>query len=174
MLKPLSVVLVALLALAQAGRPAHAEPRRVRDTSITIEPIYLVLPMLDVTVEHRLGPHVALSGTAGYGRLVFGLATLWELAGASNFYLRRRATGAHLGFELRYLGGGMSKLLDPNQTSNARERVAGAYVGYKWVASYGLTAVLQMGVGRMDITGSSEGDSSQIIPVANFTAGWSI
>lgn len=157
------IVAISIVLAAVKASPASAEP----STSLTIEPLYLVLPMISLTGEHELAPHVGLAIIAGYGHPIFG--SLYELGGHANYYVQRRFTGWHLGAELDYMWGDTA--LEPfvgSSQSTGAERVVGAYGGYKWCASYGLTAIIEFGIGHYDAP-----DLSKLGPVANFTVGWS-
>ncbi len=179
-------VLVSTTAAAWAQSPGETEvvlaaPAPVKHeghrTGLTIEPIYLVIGMVDLTVERQIASHVTLAATAGYGKLLFGQATLWDLGLQSNVYLRANATGWHVGAQLRYLGGHLADWLKTDkdkQMGDPLERIAGVYGGYTWVSDRGFTIMSQLGVGHMHMTNTTEGTKNQIIPLANFTMGWSI
>ena len=162
---------------AVLAAPAPAPPEHAgRRTGISIEPLYLVIGMVDVTVEQQLVPHVSLAVTGGYGKLLFGQATLWELSLQGNVYLRANATGWHAGAQVRYFGGKLADWLkteEDRMTGDPLERVLGAYAGYTWVSDRGLTIQSQLGVGQMRMTNTNEGTKREIIPIANFTIGWS-
>ncbi len=144
--------------------PAAAEP----STSITAEPLFLVLPMVSITAEQEVVSHVGIAAIGGYGHPL--VASMYQLGGELNYYVQRPFTGLHVGAELQYLWGASSlePLAGSSKSSSGVVRVAGAYGGYKWCASYGLTAVLELGVGHYDAP-----DVSEWNPVANLTAGWS-
>ncbi|HEY4056093.1 MAG TPA: DUF3575 domain-containing protein [Kofleriaceae bacterium] len=148
-----------------------------RPTRITIEPLYLVIGMVDLTLERQVFPHVTVGATAGYGKMLFGQATIWDLGVQSNVYLRANATGWHAGAQLRYLGVALADWLKTDEDKmmgDGRERLAGAYVGYTWVSDRGFTLMTQLGVGQMKLVNTTEGTKSQIAPIANFTLGWAL
>jgi len=160
-----------------APAPAPLEHDEGHRTRLTIEPIYLVIGMIDLTLERRIASHITIAATAGYGKLLFGQATLWDLGLQSNVYLRANATGWHAGAQLRYLGGHLADWLkteQDKQMGDVLERVAGVYAGYTWVSDRGFTIMSQLGVGHMHITHTTEGTKNEVIPIANFSLGWSI
>lgn len=154
------------LAMSCFTRPAHAERR----TTVMVEPLYLVIGMVDSTIEYEPTPRVGVAAIAGYGRPMLG-ASLYDLGAQGNVYLQHDFTGLHLGGELRYLWGDFSVPFVDTPMSDSRERLVGVYAGYKWIASYGLTAVLQLGVGHMAVRGADP--MSKMIPIANLNVGWS-
>ena len=171
----MSCRLVIGLALALGALPAaaHAERR----TSVMVEPIFLVLPMVDATVEYEVTPHIGIAAIAGYGRILLS-TSLYDLGGQANIYVKNDFRGWHLGSELRAMWGTSSSPLfsygkKDNMSTYAEERIMAVYGGYKWLRPSGFTAVVQLGVGRMNMTSASEPPSSRLIPVANLTAGYS-
>jgi Protein of unknown function (DUF3575) len=160
-----------------SAAPAAAVKHEGRRTGLTIEPLYLAIGMIDLTIEQQIVPHVSLAATAGYGKMLFGQATIWDLGLQTNVYLRANATGWHAGAQLRYLGGHLADWLktdEDKQMDDARERIAGGYVGYTWVTKRGFTLMVQLGVGQMHVTNTTEGTKNEVMPIANFSLGWSL
>ena len=141
-------------------------------TSLMIEPIYLVLTMLDVTLEQQIAPHVSIAGKAGYGRMLGGLATTWDLGVQANVFLRANTTGWHVGGTVRLLGAGLSEWLDPEE-EDGHLRMIGGYAGYAWVSDRGLTITSQIGLGQMVRVQDGMRRDAQLFPIANFAIGWS-
>ena len=103
-------------------------------------------------------------------------ASFKELGGQANVYVTRAFHGLHGGVELRYLWGGANGTGfpgGPDLMSSATERIVGVYAGWKWIGWRNLTAILQAGVGRIDVHSDSEPPMSKVIPVANLTVGYS-
>jgi len=166
--------LATALAMLVAG-PAFAE-RRV---SIMLDPIFLVLPMVDATVEVEPTPHLGISATAGYGRVAVLIPNaMYNLQLESNVYLLRSFSGWHLGTELAYWGGTSGGAVFPGgpttMDSTASIYIAGILGGYKWMTRGGFTAVIQYGVGRMHETSTSGGTKTELAPLANLNFGWSL
>jgi hypothetical protein len=174
MISPRLCALATTLALLVAG-PAFAE-RRV---SIMVDPIFLVVPMVDATVEVEPTPHLGLSATAGYGRVAVLIPNaMYNLQLESNVYLFRPFQGWHLGTELAYWGGSSGGALFPGgpktMDSTSSIYIAGIMGGYKWMTRGGFTAVIQYGVGRMHETSTSGGRKTELAPLANLNFGWSL
>lgn len=165
------ILIIAILVIAGTR---ESDARAERKLSVMIEPMFLVLPMVDATVEYQVTPHVGIAAIAGYGKVLF-TSTLYDLGGQGNIYLKQDFRGWHLGSEVRVLWGDsdMSLFGGPSKKSFAHERVVGIYGGYKWITSWGFTAVVELGIGRLDMTSSSEPPYSQVIPVGNLNVGWS-
>jgi len=156
-----------VLGIASFVHTAHAEPR----TSVTIEPLFLVIGMVDATVEYQPTANIGIAGIAGYGRPMLA-ASMYHLGGEGNVYLTKRFSGLHLGTEIEYMGGGTSVPFT-DVHSSATERILGVYAGYKWIEKHGFTAVVQMGAGHLDMHSTSDPPMSKTIPMGNLTAGWS-
>ncbi|HEX7704385.1 MAG TPA: hypothetical protein VF403_26775 [Kofleriaceae bacterium] len=166
----LAISLTCLLALAAS---AHAEPDSPPHVSLTIEPLYLIVTMVDATAEVRVAPRVGAAVIAGYGRPLLG-AALWNLGGEVNAYVMRDFSGLHVGAELQYMGGSFGIPFVTETMPTNPLRIYGGYVGYKCVTRRGFTSVLQAGVGHISGGGTStDAPMSKVIPIANFTAGWS-
>ncbi len=169
--------LVPVLAVLALGSTAvHAEP----NTTVTVQPMMLVLPMIDANIEYSPTPRLGLVVRPGYGHFgIPGLASssLYEHGGAANVYLTRGFSGWHAGTEAFWLWGDNSGYLfdssSQQMTTTSPERVMGVYGGYKWIGWKNLTAVVQLGIGRLDIDKTSDGPVHQVIPVGNVEVGYS-
>lgn len=160
------------LVLASAAI-AYAEPASPPAVSVTIEPLYLILTMVDATVEVRVAPRVGAAVIAGYGRPLLG-AAMWNLGGEVNAYIMRDFSGLHVGAEYQRWGGSFGIPFIVDNMPIDPLRIWGGYAGYKCVTRRGFTSVLQVGVGHMSGgRTSSDPPMSKVIPIANFTAGWS-
>jgi hypothetical protein len=160
-----------------APAPAPIQHDAGRGTRLTIEPLYLVIGMVDLTLEQQVLPHVTVAATAGYGKMLFGQATIWDLAVQGNVYLRANATGWHAGAQVRYMGAELADWLKTDEDKmmgDGHQRIVGGYVGYTWVSDRGFTIMTQLGAGQMHMTNTTEGTKNQIIPLANFSLGWSM
>ncbi len=170
--------LAPVLAVLALGFPALAEP--APNVTVGLQPMMLVLPMIDATIEYQPTPRLGIAVRPGIGHIgIPGIAsaTFYEIGGAANVYLTRDFAGWHAGTELYWLWGDTSGYLfdqsSQMMTSASAERVAGVYSGYKWIGWRGLTAVIQLGVGRLDQKQSPDGPISKVIPVGNLDVGWS-
>jgi hypothetical protein len=175
-----SLALSALIAVPRAqagsGDPGAPNAPNASNTSLTIEPILLVLPMIDATLEYSPTPHLGLAVTAGYAKVLF-VSTLYDLGARANIYVRDDFKGPHLGVQLRELWGDSDFTLlgakGDNAMTSSTEKIVGVYAGYKWIRRWGLTAVVQLGIGRMTTasTNADEPRTSEVIPVGNLEVG---
>lgn len=160
-----------------AGAPALAPapaPRFDPTATVSIEPVFLVAGIVEANLEVKVAPHVGLQVLGGYGGFLTG--TISELGTEVNVYARREVSGFHAGAMAKLVKGSSSlvvRALEMDQAEDVKERELGVYAGWKWIGWHHLTAVLQGGVGRLDLTGGVDGPQHQVIPVANFTAGYS-
>ena len=158
---------------------ATAPAPHERTTTIAIDPLFLIIPMLDATVEVQPTKRIGIAGTAGIGHMFLPIGNMmYTLGGQANVYLQRDFSGPHLGVELQYIwgssGGSTFYGLGPTvMESSVTERIAGIYAGWKWMSRRGFTAVLQYGIGRMNMRSTSDPPSSKIVPIGNGTIGWS-
>lgn len=160
----------ALLVLALLCRLAHAEEADPSAT-ISVEPMFLIIGMVEANVELKVAPHVGFQGIAGYGSIMF--TGIKDLGGEVNVYQRAQLSGFHGGAMVKYLWGSSSlPFVDNMNSGDVVEREVGLYVGWKWIGWRGLTAVLQAGVGKLDLTGGDE-PVHKLVPLANLTAGYS-
>jgi len=162
--------LLVLALLASLARLAHAEEK---DPSVTVsvEPMFLIIGMVEANVELKVAPHVGMQGIAGYGSIMF--TGIKDLGGEVNVYARPELAGFHAGAMVKYLWGSASlPFVDNMNRGDVVERQLGLYVGWKWIGWGGVSAVLQMGIGKLDLTGGDE-PVHEIVPVANLTAGYS-
>ncbi|MEO6773109.1 MAG: hypothetical protein ABI467_08800 [Kofleriaceae bacterium] len=154
--------------------PAIVRSGKDPSMSVTIEPIFLLAGIAEANVEVRIAPHVALQALGGYGGIVF--AKIKELGGEVNVYVRPQITGLHFGAELKYLWGSDGIPFANTDHMDVTEREVGVYAGWKWVGWRGLSAVVQAGVARLDLSGGAPDSGvpkTQIIPAANATVGLS-
>ena len=177
---------IVLLALGALANPADADPTAVETlhaqpsafdpaATVSVEPIYLLAGIVEANLEIKVAPHVGLQVIGGYGGFVG--ATVKELGAEANVYMRPQLAGLHFGVMGRRLWASTSfPFATMTDDAADTEREIGAYAGWKWIGWRHLTAVLQAGVGRIDlapVTASSDIKSPEIIPVANFVAGYS-
>ncbi|HET9989443.1 MAG TPA: hypothetical protein VFQ65_13020 [Kofleriaceae bacterium] len=160
-----------LASITSHAEPSHDDPR----VTVAVEPIFLVAGIVEANVEVELAPHLAVQGIAGYGGILTGRIS--ELGGEANVYVRPTMTGPHFGTEIKYLWGssGSIPFVDTGMTTSVTERELAIYAGWKWVGWRNVTAVVQVGVARLDLHGDVSNDvpRSQIIPAANFVVGYS-
>ena len=145
--------------------------------SLTISPAHLTLPMLEVYGEFRLADQIGLAAIAGGG--VIDDVFVIEGGAQGNFYfLGDFDHGLHAGAQTVVLHGRDSQ---GDISATATAFVAGGYLGYKFVASFGLTFALQFGGAYMAIGGEATmgeetavlASESEFMPLLNLNLGWS-
>ena len=155
--------------------PPPEHPRRV--FSLTISPLHLVLPVVELTAEARAHDKIGVALIGGGGKYtdpnVSGIsASVYEVGGQVRAYvLGDFRHGMQLGGELLYLH------LDDKRLSATGEGLAiGPFVGYKIMTDIGFTFDAQVGfeyiTARAQASGSTNNDKS-IIPLLNLNVGWS-
>lgn len=168
--------LLAFALLAFSFVSAQAQSKHSK--SITISPLLLIFPVLEVTGEFSMSDKTSVAGIVGFGK-IFDV-TLLELGGQYNYYvLGNFQHGMQLGGEALYANLSAS---DNNSDAEASGNVisVGPYIGYKYAADFGLTVNIQggwtFGAGTVKVTGS-QGSGGQSIsatgPLLNLNAGWS-
>ena len=146
--------------------------------AITFSPVHLVFPIVEITGELKLAPHIGGGITLGAGRVSSEdksiNARAYEAGGQLNYYFMAAFEGLHAGAELLYL-----KLDDVAQdlTATGEGLSLGPYVGYKLDTSVGFTFVIQGGVGVLAVKATNSGNApvtdKRAFPLLNLNLGWS-
>jgi len=143
-------------------RPAPAVPVAPPRTSVSFEPVALLLTTISVDVERQIVPHLGIALVAETGhtsRVLIGdrvntyftgdsfadletvTFTMFRVGGQLNYYVLQSFRGLQCGFELAYRHFGLAS---PDRES-IQVIEASPYVGWKWVGTSGLTGQLQVG-----------------------------
>ena len=183
-----ALTLLSSAALAQAPAPAppaydprYSEPPHPRRVfALTISPIHLIFPVLELTGEFRAHDKVGVAVVAGGGKYtdknINLSASVYEVGAQVRFYLLGDFRhGMQLGAELLYL-----KLTTTQIVATGEGLAMGPFLGYKFTADAGFTFDTQLGfeyVGaRATATnGTTTGSASEssFIPLLNINIGWS-
>ena len=134
--------LVALLVLPSVAQAKEDEDRKV---SITLSPLHLTVPLVELTGEFKVDDKVGLAAIGGVGSSA-GVA-LWELGGQARYYfLGDFADGLLVGAEVLYakasLGGASANGLSPGVMAGGKTTfgfgmVVEAQAGGAWFQSGG-------------------------------------
>lgn len=171
-----ALVLALLAALPAAAQIGKKEPQ----TSITLSPLHLPLPFLEVTSEFKMQPKVGVAGIIGLGSIDGAFA--FELGGQAQYYLIGDFDhGMQLGAEMIYAHVSDDNIDGSGISANSNGLAIGPYLGYKVAFGFGLTLNLQAGLDYMlvrahaeDSTGASGNASgAALFPLINFNVGWS-
>jgi hypothetical protein len=168
-----------------AYEPPEPPPPPMPTVSLTLSPIYLLLPMLKLTGEVRLGTQgsVALIGGAGWITDTNSDDTtvtffVYEVGSQLRYYVTGNfRRGMHIGAEILYLH--VNGTLD-NVTGVAQGLALGPFFGWKTTSYAGFTFEVQGGVEIVtagtrvaDSSGGSTSSSIDYIPLLNLNIGWS-
>lgn len=150
------------------------------DVSLTLSPLHLLLPLVELTGEVRAADDIGLAIIGGYGSI--SDFDVYEIGGQFRYY----ATGSfdqglELGAEVLHVGVS-SPSGSVNVTGAAAGLAVGPFIGYKLTTRGGFTFDVQGGVQYMTARASAKsqgsGQSAQtdgkaLIPLLNLNAGWS-
>ena len=157
-----------------APPPEPPHPRRV--FSLTISPLHLLFPVVELTGEARVHDKVGVAVIGGAGKYtdasVNVSATVYELGAQVRFYVVGDfRQGMQLGAELLYLH------LDAADIVATGEGLAvGPFLGYKVMVDAGFTFEAQLGfehVSEQARSGGSAASEQDYIPLLNLNIGWS-
>jgi hypothetical protein len=159
---------------------------RLHDFSLTISPIHLLFPIVELTGEFRVGNQLGIAAIAGGGSmsvtnftgeelsftvLEFGSQVRWYALGDFDH-------GMQLGAELLYIY--VSGSFERGSVTGTGSGLAmGPFIGYKISTDVGFTFDAQLGVQLAGIaarasdgTTAAEASDMQAIPLLNLNAGW--
>ena len=161
--------------VVEARRPY---PHRV--FSLTISPLHLVLPVVELTGEYRALDKLGVALIAGAGKYTSDSgnisAGVFEVGGQLRYYVVGDFRhGVQLGAEVLYL-----HLTDDQVTATGEGVAMGPFAGYKIITSIGFTFEGQLGVeyvaaraeARNGAVTASDTNAAWI-PLLNLNVGWS-
>jgi hypothetical protein len=172
--------------------PIQAPPSDSEEIfSLTISPLLLIFPIVQLTGELQVAPHVGVSVIAGYGTI--DSTTIdsssasfrfkaYEIGGRVAWYPLKKFKSLQLGGQLMYLKVDTDGPVDNNGLSGtAAGTTFGPFVGYKLVTAGGFTFLAQLGVQYLvaqaeahDNTGASDSNQdNRFAPLLNLDVGWS-
>jgi hypothetical protein len=112
--------------------------------SLTMSPLHLVLPIIEVTGEYRVNPKLGVAVILGGGKVTpknSPSSSVYEVGASVRYYaLGSFRKGIQIGAEVDYL----HVSADGTDVKGAGI-AAGPFVGAKWVSSFGLTLDGQIG-----------------------------
>jgi hypothetical protein len=167
--------------------PPPPPPPKTRHVTLSLSPLHLLLPVVEVTAEFRLTPWAGIAPIGGVGvvsvteedgdRMTF---TFWEAGGQVDFYFMRDFRGLHAGVEVLYAHLSTSDL-ESGIAWAGNGWALGPLVGYKLLTEVGFTFVGQVGVQYQTARAREEnpaGDTasdqdSTFVPLLNANLGWS-
>lgn len=169
---------------ALADVPAAGEPTLDNAVAVSVSPIHLVLPVVELQVEIYATEKISVALIGGYGKVTVDQGflgeqtfTVWEAGAQARVYPTGSVQdGIYLGAEVLKLG--VSGDVD-NVSGTGEGLEIGGIVGYKWVWQSGFLIDLNGGAGYLaskaeasDGLSSAEEDASDVVPILNFNLGY--
>ncbi len=190
----LSISLLAAAVLCLGTSAESSAQERRTDIAITISPIHLVLPIVELTGEFALDDNIAIAGILGAGSI--GVATVdstssisgesftvLEFGSSFRYYLVGDFDhGMQVGGELLYVYIDSGDLETESVTAFGQGLAIGPFIGYKIAATFGLTFEIQAGgayvaafaqAENTETGETSSASDSDFIPIVNLQLGWS-
>jgi hypothetical protein len=158
-----------------------------RNLSITVSPLRLLVPLIEVQVELRLGSFgIALLGGAGQvtidgGELDGERLAAYELGAIFTGYPLETFENLTLGAEVLWLKLDADELGDDRIDGFASGVATGPLIGYKTIGDTGFTFSVQGGIAYVVVHAEAsnafdeyeEEDEQTWIPLVNLNLGWS-
>ena len=167
--------------------PAPARPER--SLSLTISPLHLLLPLLEVTAEYRVGPRLGVAGVGGIGAITATTSAddsvrffATEVGASVRYYVTGSfQRGVQVGAEALYLYLKIDESSTSVDITGAGDGLSiGPFLGYKWIGRSGFTFDAQGGLAyaatrssASDGTTSATASDNRLYPLLNVNVGWS-
>ncbi len=159
------------------------------EVSLTLSPLLLILPIVQLTGEVRVTPHLGISLIAGYGSLSVDnpdtesfKVSAYEIGTRVVGYPLKKFKSLQLGAQLMYLKVDTGGPVTSSNVSGTAAGVAfGPFAGYKLITEAGFTFVANLGFQYLaaqaqaqDNAGnSSSASDNRFLPLLNLEIGWS-
>ena len=158
---------------------APSPPRKLPTAAITISPLHMFLPMIELTGELRVAPKVGVAVIAGAGGIrdmdTNALIKVYEAGASVRYYvIGNFRHGMQIGGEAIYVKASTD---NTGVEVNGRGLGLSPFLGYKWTSRIGFTIETQLGVtfitARADSATQTK-QASKVGPLLNVNVGWSI
>lgn len=181
-MKRILSILAAVGAMVSATASAQSASDDVQhNVSVTISPIHLALPVIELTGEYRITPKMGAAAILGAGSVTAENSekvTVIEVGGQFAYYaLGTFIHGLQVGAEAIYLYANADQA---NIDVSGNGLAIGPFLGYKIATNIGFTFVAQGGVqyvtakaSATDGTNTASESDKDIIPLLNLNVGWS-
>jgi len=170
-----------------APPPPPPPPEPVRTVSLTLSPVHLIFPLLELMAEVRPVDHLGLAVIGGYGTVSAESSSgtekfkAYELGAQALWYPMKPFHGLHVGAELLYVKVESDELNQGDVKGTGTGLAVGPLIGYKVLTSGGFTFVAQGGAEYIaveaeasdQVGNSSQKDDSRWIPLLNLNLGYS-
>ena len=176
---------IALLSsLAAAKDEGDSEQQIDKPFSITVAPVYLLGPVLQVTGEYGFAHHLSAAAIVAAGSVSFpddgGDWSGYDLGAQFRYYTQTDPRGFQLGAQVLWAHASSDNFLENDSRSGGDALTAGPFLGYKFVASNGLTVDFQAGYGFLWVLAwasttyeSVDANVNAGLPIVNLNLGWS-
>jgi len=169
-----SILVAVVISIVSVSRifaqPHHSSSEITHDFSITIAPIKLISPIVEGTFEKRMTNKIGLEGIAGVGSYDGFFA--FTIGGSWRYYLIGSFEHAlQTGVELYYAHLGSSNVQGSNVSAAGRGLMIAPFIGYKYIADYGLTLDLAIGAGPEFVSATATDNNSNSATVSGSTLG---
>lgn len=183
-----------LIAAPIAEPPLPPEPpareKSERHVSLTLSPLHLLSPILELEVEVSPTAHLGLAAIGGIGSIkadsndpaLDGTRfSAYELGLQVIGYPLRDFSSLQLGAELMWLKVSTEKIGDTDVRANAGGLALGPFIGYKLITDAGFSLFVQGGfqylAAKAEATNSlgerANEEQATFVPLLNFNVGWS-
>jgi hypothetical protein len=194
-MKNFSFALLAVLVLgahaahAQPGapvpEPSTAPPEKpeeeLKTVAITISPVHLAFPMVELTGEFRVGRKLGIAAIVGAGEATDSVSDVtvkvYEFGASARYYLLGNFRhGMQIGGELLYV---KANTKDTNIRVSGEGFGVSPFLGYKWQHRSGFTIDTQLGITYIAVRAKAEStnqmeEDSKVGALLNLNVGWSI
>jgi hypothetical protein len=172
-----AVVLSAVTAISPAARADDDEVDH--GFSLTVSPLHLLAPMLEITGELRLADSIGVALIGGGGSVQIAETQFAVVEGGAQFRYYVFGTfdhGMQLGAEMMYVHVSGDDIANTGITGRGQGLAIGPFVGYKIATDVGFTFDAQLGaqgiVARGE-AGNQTADDSAVAVLLNLNVGWS-
>jgi hypothetical protein len=170
--------------------PPLKPPEPERYVSITLSPLHLFSPILEVDAEVRIVPHFGASLLFGIGSTSVQSTdpaydgetfTTYEVGGHLIGYPLKSFSSLQLGAEVLWVKVATDDFANQNISGSADGFAVGPFIGYKFIADIGFTLYVQGGASYVKVKArasdqagnSARAQDDGVIPLLNFNLGWS-
>lgn len=184
----LALALIAPAANARAQEYYEPEPEKPHTLTVSISPLHLILPIVELQAELRVIDHLGVSLIGGYGRLTAKSSTddvlhfsALELGGQLVWYPKEIFEGLHLGAEAMWLEATLDEPLGTTRYSGVGAGFSvGPLIGYKWIHESGFSVFVQGGFTvllsrahvKNDLGQEATAKENEILVLLNVNLGW--
>ncbi len=175
-----SVLALAVVALTAAPAAAQAEAASDHHTvAITISPIHLLGPIVELTGEVAASSKIGVSGLVGVGE-IDGISVFEVGAALRGYVVGDFDHGMQLGAEMLYV----SVTVDEGDTIEGASGIAGKgsgfavgpFIGYKITLDVGFTFEAQLGAqyffATAEVDSGESASADGFAPLLNLNVGW--